>query len=119
MQFVNTVFLASLVMGLLIILILFIYAKKHNRGNIYLAMSLFCIVYINMITNLNISHKVLDYPYLLRTGNIFSYLIYPFLFLYAYQSFYPQTNWKHINWLLFLPALLFIIDYAAFLFSAS
>jgi AraC-like DNA-binding protein len=120
MQFVHTVFLASLIIGLLIILILLIFAKRHNNpGNIYLALSLFSIVYLNMITNLNISQKVLEYPYLLRTGNIFSYLIYPFLFLYIYQTFYPQTGWKRINWLLFLPVSLYIIDLWPFFFLPS
>lgn len=119
MQFVNTVFLSSIVIGLLIILILFIFAKKHSRGNIYLALSLFSIVYVNMMAELNNTHRVLDYPYLLRTGNIFSYLIYPFLFLYAYQSFYPQTGWKRINWVLFLPVLLYIIDLWPFFFLDS
>jgi AraC-like DNA-binding protein len=110
MNFVNAAYIGSVVLGLLIIAILFIFAKKLNRGNIYLALSIFSIVYLNVISNLYNSQKILDYPYLLRTGNIFGYLIYPLLYLYARQSFYPETRWKHSNWVLFLPALLFIVD---------
>jgi AraC-like DNA-binding protein len=52
-------------------------------------------------------------PHLIRTAQIAALLFMPLSFLYVYLTFNPRP-WKWTDGLHFLPALIFIADYAAF-----
>jgi AraC-like DNA-binding protein len=111
--------LSSLYAGPIIILALLYFAFRRNANNIFLAASLFCIWYSLAITKIIISREILNFPYLIRTGNIGAYLIYPLLYIYVRNTFYPGKYWKKTDWLLLLPAFIYVIDMWPFFFSSA
>jgi AraC-like DNA-binding protein len=105
--------------GPLVIIVLFSHAFRKNPNNAFLALSLLCIWYGILATRLNISRQIFDYPALIRTGNIGGYLIYPFLYIFVRNTFYPGRNWRTTDLLLLLPASIFVIDMLPFYFSPA
>jgi AraC-like DNA-binding protein len=110
---------AGLYLGLPVILLLFFFSKKNSRNNLFLALSLFSIWYALLLNYLNRTELILQYPYLIRTGNTTTYLILPFLYFYTRNTFYPGVFWRKRDWLFFLPAIIYCIDLAPFFFSDS
>lgn len=111
----TTLYYAALSIGMFSIVVLIISAFTKNKNNIWLAFSAFSVWFLLFITLLANTGEVLKYPFMLRTGNFFAYLIYPFLFIYAYNSFYPPARWKAWFFLLFIPAGIYFIDLLPFL----
>lgn len=106
---------AGLSIGAITILVLLITSITKNKNNIYLALSALSIWYLLLITYLFQTGDVLKYPHVLRTGNLFAFTIYPFLYLFAVNSFYPPGKWRPVYWLIFLPAIFYVIDMLPFL----
>lgn len=108
---------AALILGIIVILILFFYGIKNNRNNLFLAFSVTNIWLCLSINYLNETTQILAYPALMRTGNIFAYLIIPLLYIYSRNTFYPGTLWHKTDWLFLLPAFIYIIDLMPFFLS--
>lgn len=105
--------------GPLVIIVLFSHAFRKNPNNAFLALSLLCIWYGILATRLILSRQIFDYPALIRTGNIGGYLIYPFLYIFIRNTFYPGRIWRTSDFLLLLPASIFVIDMLPFYFSPA
>jgi AraC-like DNA-binding protein len=105
--------------GPLVMIVLFSHAFRKNPNNAFLALSLLCIWYGLVITRLMISREIFEYPALFRTGNIGAYLIYPFLYIYVRNTFYPGRLWKKPDLLLLIPALIYIVDMLPFFFAPA
>jgi AraC-like DNA-binding protein len=105
---------ASLVIGIPIMVILFFYKKRNDNGNHFLAFTLISMWYALFINRMNLSLQIVDYPYLIRTGNIAAYLVFPFLYLYTRKSFYPGIRLQIKDWLFFAPALFYVVDMMPF-----
>lgn len=110
---------AGLYVGPVVFMVLFFMSARKNTNNIFLGLSLLCIWGALFINELHNSKRILDYPHLTRTGNIFAYLIYPFLYLYIRNTFYPGKIWQKFDYLLLLPALFYLVDMFPFFFLKS
>lgn len=110
---------AGLYVGPVVFMVLFFMSARKNTNNIFLGLSLLCIWGALFINELHNSKRILDYPHLTRTGNIFAYLIYPFLYLYIRNTFYPGKIWQKFDYLLLLPALFYMVDMFPFFFLKS
>ena len=110
---------AGLYVGPVVFTVLFFMSARKNPNNIFLGLSLLCIWGALFVNELNYSKKILDYPHLTRTGNIFAYLIYPFLYLYIRNTFYSGKIWQKFDYLLLLPALFYVVDMFPFFFLKS
>jgi AraC-like DNA-binding protein len=111
---------AGLILGLLVtVILLFFQRKNRNSNNYFLIASLICTWICLFVNNLNATRLILDYPFFIRTGNITAYLIFPFLYLYTRNTFYPGRLWKSRDYIFLLPALFYIVDMWPFFFSSS
>jgi AraC-like DNA-binding protein len=110
---------AALYTGPLVIIVLFSHALRKNANNAFLALSLLCIWYGLLMTRLNITREIFEYPALIRTGNIGGYLIYSFLYIYVRNTFYPGRLWRYSDLLMFIPALIYVVDMLPFFFSPA
>lgn len=114
----QTLIFCSLITGAIVILLLF-FRRKLKSNNWLLALTLLCVWYCLFVNNLNATGEILDYPFLIRTGNITAYLIYPLLYLYIRNIFYPGQQWQKFIWLVFMPAIFYIIDMWPFYFAPA
>ncbi|HLO79515.1 MAG TPA: AraC family transcriptional regulator [Chitinophagaceae bacterium] len=106
---------SSLILGVLVIILLLYYRKRSiNNSNVLLAVNIACITYLLFINHLNYSREMLNYPIFARTGNISGFLVLPFLYLYSRNTFYPGVRWRKVDWLIFVPAVFYIIDFMPF-----
>lgn len=109
---------AGLILGIIIFCILLFFRRRSiSNTNTLLAFSVFSIVYLLFINNLNLTRAMLNHPSFARTGNIAGFLIMPFLYLYTRNSFYPGDKWHKTDWLLIFPALFYIFDLTPFFLS--
>lgn len=110
------VFLAqiALLYGLLVLLLILAYSFRRNTNKIFLVISLFFVWYSLLIIYLNFTGLILKYPYLIRTGVIASFLVFPFLYLYSRNTFFPGRIWRKADWLLLLPAAIYVVDFMPF-----
>jgi len=108
---------SALILGIIVILILFFYGIKNNRNNLLLALSV-AVIWLSLgINHLNETGQILTYPALIRTGNIFAYLIFPALFIFSRNTFYPGNHWYATDWLFLVPSLIYIADMLPFFLS--
>ncbi|EAZ82294.1 helix-turn-helix domain-containing protein [Algoriphagus machipongonensis] len=102
---------AGLVLGLLVSLVLIIFAKKNQNGNWLLGTSLFFLWYGLVTTEIYRSGLILEYPAFSRTGNIFSYLIAPFLYFFIRQIIDRGIDWKRWYWWSVFPVIFYMVDF--------
>ena len=100
--------------GILVLLLIMVFSFRRNKNKIFLGFSLFCVWYSLLIIYLNYTGQILQYPALLRTGVIASYLEFPLLYIYSRNTFYPGRLLHRFDWLLLLPAVLYVIDFMPF-----
>ena len=100
--------------GILVLLLILVYSFRRSINKIFLGLSLFCVWHALLLLLLNVTGDIVKYPFLLRTGIISAYLAFPFLYIYSRNTFYPGRLWKKTDWLMFLPALLYVIDFMPF-----
>nr|WP_214460626.1 AraC family transcriptional regulator [Flavihumibacter fluvii] len=110
---------SALIVGIIVILILLFYGAKNNRNNLVLAVSVGTIWLCLAVSHLNATAEILLFPALMRTGNIFVYLVIPFLYIFSRNTFYPGRLWRPLDWLFLLPAIIYIVDLMPFFFSDS
>jgi len=109
----------GLILGILVISILFFFQKKNkNYNNYFLILTLFSALFSLFVNHLNVTRKIIEFPYLIRTGNITAYLIFPFLYIYTRNSFYPGRFWQKKDYLLLVPAIFYVVDMLPFYFSS-
>ena len=96
--------------GLLIILVLLKFSSRSGSNNKILALSLFCICYVLLINHLMFTGYLVKVPHLSRTAMIAGYLIFPSLYIYIRNSFYPGKLWRKKDWWLLVPSVFHIID---------
>ncbi len=113
MQLIDLLIQAGLILGIPVILILF-YFQKKNRNDFYLALSLLNIWYALMVSFLNQTGAILQFPYLIRTATISVYLFFPFLYFYTRNTFYPGIRWRKTDWFFLIPCLFYVIDMMPF-----
>lgn len=109
----------GLLAGVLVVTILLIYGVKAQSNNWFLAGGLCCLMYSLIATWLISSGKIASVPYLARVGNIFGYMVFPFFFLFARNTFYPGRLWQKADFIFFLPALFYIVDMFPFFLSPA
>jgi AraC-like DNA-binding protein len=110
----------GLILGLLVMAILISFQKRNqNVNNYYLIFCLLNTWFSLFVNNLNATRLILEYPFLIRTGNITAYLIFSFLYLYTRNTFYPGRYWKESDIILLIPALFYVIDMLPFFFSSE
>ncbi|HEY4324915.1 MAG TPA: AraC family transcriptional regulator [Mucilaginibacter sp.] len=110
----NDLILLSLVSGALIIILLLRFGVPLQRNNLLLAGCLFCLLYSIFATWLVTSQVIIKIPQLTRVGNIFGYLVYPMLYLFVRNTFYPGRLWRKTDYLLLLPSIFYIINMMPF-----
>ena len=96
--------------GLLIILVLWKFSGRSGSNNKMLALSLGCICYTLLLNHLMFTGYLVKIPHFSRTGFITGYLIFPLLYVYIRNSFYPGKLWRKKDWWLLVPAVFYIID---------
>lgn len=75
-----------------------------------LALSLFCICYSLLINLFIYTGYLVEVPHFSRTAIIAAHLIFPFLYLYIRNTFYPGQLWRKRDWWLITPLVFYIID---------
>jgi AraC-like DNA-binding protein len=96
--------------GLLLIMVLWRYSSGSGSNNKMLALSLFCICYSLLINQLIYTGDIVEVPHFSRTAIIAGNLIFPFLYVYVRNSFYPGQLWRKKDWWLLAPAVFYVID---------
>jgi len=100
--------------GILALLLILGYAFRRNTNKIFLGLSLFFVWYSLLILHLNATGLITQFPHFQRTGLITAYLGFPFLYVYSRNTFYPGRLWRKTDWILLIPALIYIIDFTPF-----
>ena len=96
--------------GLLLIMVLWKFSGRSGSNNKMLALSLFCICYSLLINQFIYTGYIVEVPHFSRTAIIAANLIFPFLYVYIRNSFYPGKLWRKKDWWLLAPAVFYIID---------
>jgi AraC-like DNA-binding protein len=97
--------------GLLVIMVLWKFSgRSSSSNNKMLALSLFFICYSLLVNQFIYTGYLVEVPHFSRTAIIAGNLIFPFLFVYVRNSFYPGKLWRGKDWWLLLPAAFYIID---------
>ena len=105
----------GLILGVLVIAILiFFQTKNKNRNNYFLILTLSTVLFSLFVNYLNSTRIILEFPFLIRTGNITAYLIFSFLYIYTRNSFYPGRFWQKKDIFLILPSFFYILDMLPF-----
>lgn len=118
-MFIQVLIYTGLIAGALVMLLLLFFRGRKKSNNWLLGVALGCLWYGLFINNLNVTREMLHFPYFFRTANIANYLVFPFLYLYFRNSFYPGIYWRKKDWLIFIPSLLYIIDMLPFLLKPN
>lgn len=100
--------------GLVVLLLILVYSFRRSRNRISLGLSIFFVWYTLFVVVMTLTKQILDYPGLHRTGIISSYLAVPFLYIYSRNTFYPGKFWRNTDWIFFVPAVFYLIDYMPF-----
>lgn len=106
----NSIYLSSQLIGCLIGMLLIGNGYKKNSSNIILGFILICLSYIAFIAWLTHSGNFIHFPQLYRTGNLVSLLTIPFIFLYV-QTVILSRKINPVDLLHLLPAVLYLVDF--------
>ncbi len=106
----NTFIGGVLFCGMLVIVVLWKFSGRSNPNNKMLALSLFFVCYGLFINQLIFSGDLVEVPHLTRTGVLAGNLVFPFLYIYVRNSFYPGKLWRYRDWWVLVPAVFYFID---------
>lgn len=108
----------SIIIGVQVSLVLFVFGIKKVRTNILLASSIFFKTHGIFLGSLISSGAMVYFPGLYRTGNLAGLLFAPFLYLYIRNVVYQNSlSWKDLIHL--IPFLIFFIDFWPIYFLSS
>jgi AraC-like DNA-binding protein len=110
---------SGLLLGTLCGLVLILFPQSRKTPNIFLGISIMCLVHALLASWLNLSGKILEIPFLMRTGHLSIYVIFPFLYLFYKGVFKSDKDWKPWYYLLFIPSLFYFVDFYPFFFLNS
>jgi len=102
--------------GLLSFLIFFIHwigNKKPSLPNFFFRSFLITNAYYFIIAALIQNQSILEVPHLFRTGSIAGLLLAPMVYLILIKSLKSEP-WKKIDYLHFIPAILYMVDFTPF-----
>lgn len=105
---------SGLLCGILSSLILIIFPQSRRSANLYLGISLLSLTHALLTSWLNSSGRILELPFLMRTGHLSVYLIFPFLYFFYKGIFQSDKAWKPWYYFLFLPSIFYLVDFAPF-----
>ncbi|GMQ26738.1 hypothetical protein Aoki45_34210 [Algoriphagus sp. oki45] len=105
---------AGVFFGVLTSCLLLFFPASRKSLNKYLGITVIFLGYVLLISYFNGTGKILEFPYLIRTGHIPTYLIFPFLYLFYKGAITGEKKWKPEYWLFFLPSLVYLIDFSTF-----
>lgn len=117
-HFKDLVYLGSHFLGIVISAVLFYVGLRKYPANIYLGISFFTLTYGTFIAWLVSSGNFVHFPALYRTGNIGGLLFPAFFYLYIRNVLYPNSNSTR-DLLVFLPVMLFLVDYSHVIFGMT
>lgn len=100
----------SIIIGIEVSLVLFIYGFKKVKTNLLLAFNILFTTYSVFLGSLISSGAMIYFPHLYRTGNLTGLLFAPFLFLYIRQVVTPNSL-SYRDLIHLLPFLIFLIDF--------
>jgi AraC-like DNA-binding protein len=106
----NTFIGGVLFCGILVMVVLWRFSGRSNPNNKMLALSLFFVCYSLLINHFIFTGYLVEVPHLARTAVLAGNLIFPFLYVYIRNSFYPGKLWKKIDWWLLAPSIFYIVD---------
>ncbi len=115
MEFVDIVFHSvSFLLAFLAGSILLLINKDRSHSNRLLAYIIFILGFQNLMNIFIISKLIFTVPWLLRFFAPFTFLIGPFLYIYIRSIFNDEFKFRKNDWLLFIPALLVLINFIPF-----
>lgn len=100
-------------LSFLIFFIHWIVNKKPSLPNFLFRVFLFSNAYLYFVSSIIQSGGIKSVPHLYRTGSIGGFLIAPLLYLIIIKSL-KNAAWKKRDWLHFIPALLYTINFLPF-----
>jgi len=106
--------IVGIVCGLLTSLILLGFPNSRKSPNWFLGLAVLGLTHSLLMSLLNLNGSALEYPHLIRTGNLSVYLLFPFLYLFYKGVFKSESRWKNNYFLIFIPAFIYLIDFLPF-----
>ncbi|WP_075348635.1 helix-turn-helix domain-containing protein [Algoriphagus marinus] len=106
--------IVGIVCGLLTSFILLGFPNSRKSPNWFLGLAVLGLTHSLLMSLLNLNGSALEYPHLIRTGNLSVYLLFPFLYLFYKGVFKSESRWKNHYFLLFIPAFIYLIDFLPF-----
>jgi len=114
----DLVYLGSILTGFLTSFLLIFFATRKKKTNILIGLSFFSLTYSIVFAFLINSGYYVLVPVLYRTGNITALLFSPLAYLYI-EKIITQKKFRIPDLLHFLPALIYLIDFAPIIFFTS
>jgi AraC-like DNA-binding protein len=112
------IYFASVAIGLVSGLVLIYFGWKYHRVNMMLGLG-YLFLCIGMFVGLSLVSGIIQYfPFIYRWGNFFGLLFVPMPFLYTFFSI-RNRPWRRYDFLHFLPALFYFVDFSHVLFLSS
>jgi AraC-like DNA-binding protein len=118
LNFKELCYFISIIIGLEVSIVLFVFGSKKVKNNILLGFNIFFMTYAVFLASLISSGAMVYFPQLYRTGNLAGLLFTPFLFLYIRQVVYQnQLSYKDLIHL--VPFLIYLIDFYPIYFLSN
>jgi len=118
LNFNNIFFLVSVAIGLQTGVLALVYALRKNKRSIPLALTFLSLSLAILLSLLIHSGKMVHFPYIYRTGNIFALMFVPMPFIYM-QCVTQNRNLRWTDAFHFIPLLIFMVDYSPVLLLSS
>jgi AraC-like DNA-binding protein len=118
LNFKELSYFISIIIGVQVSLVLFVFGIKKVRTNLLLAFSIFFKTYGIFLASLISSGAMVYFPGLYRTGNLAGLLFAPFLYLYIRNVVY-QNKLSFRDLIHLVPFLIFFVDFLPIYFLSS
>lgn len=115
MEYINIIFhiIAFLLASLAATILLWI-NKERRHSNKLLAYVLLILAFQNLMHIFIITKLIYNVPWLLRSFAPFTFLVGPFAYIYIRSVLNDELKFKKNDWVLFIPALLILINFIPF-----
>ncbi len=110
--------LTSCILGLVVAAILWRYPREHNYYNRLLSASFLFLTLAQVVGILVETKMILQVPHFYRLGNLFGLLFMPLSWLYL-RGLLKNQKLDRTDLVHFIPALIFLVDYAPFFLSGA